>query len=57
MRESGAKRLSELFRQARKRLTFLKKANLGDVKAVNAILAHTYGRTGKRRHELLKVFP
>jgi len=56
LKESGAKRLSQLFKQGRQRLRLLKRANSGDVKSIDTILDHTYGRRGRRKHDLLKPF-
>ena len=53
--EQGAKRLDYLLAQGRKSLRRLRRANLGDVKAIQTVLNQTYGRVGKRKHELLKV--
>ena len=55
MLEQSAKRLDSLRKYGRKWLKRLKRANLGDVKAIQTVLNHTYGRTGKRRHQLLEV--
>ncbi|MCJ1392615.1 hypothetical protein MMC18_005485 [Xylographa bjoerkii] len=42
-----------LFHQARKLLSILTRANAGHPDPLEKVLAHTYGRAGKRRHELL----
>ena len=44
----------DLQRTARKGLLFLQRANDGHPRHLGRILAMTYGRIGKRRHELLK---
>lgn len=54
-RELGAKRLSNVVKQAEIWLRRLKRANVGDVDAIQLVLNHTYGRVGKRKHELLLV--
>ena len=46
-------RRATLLRQARKGLSLLVRANTGEFDALQKILAYTYGRVGKRRHELL----
>jgi hypothetical protein len=53
--ELGARRREEVLRRGRNWLNILKKANLGDVKRVDKVLEYTYGRRGKRKHELLAV--
>jgi hypothetical protein len=56
--EVGAKRVSDLLRVGQTWLGKLKRANLGDWKAFDRVLYHTYGRIGKRKHQLLQVqFP
>ena len=47
-------RLPSLLRSARRGLVFLCRANDGHVRHLAKILAMTYGRVGKRRHELLE---
>lgn len=47
-------RLPSLLRTARRGLIFLRRANDGHMRHLGKILAMTYGRVGKRRHELLK---
>ncbi|CAF9936155.1 hypothetical protein IMSHALPRED_010479 [Imshaugia aleurites] len=47
-------RLPSLLRSARRGLVFLCRANDGHVRHLGKILAMTYGRIGKRRHQLLK---
>lgn len=47
-------RLPYLLRTARKGLVFLRRANDGHMRHLGRILAMTYGRVGKRRHQLLK---
>lgn len=47
-------RLPSLMRTARKGLLFLRRANDGHMRHLGKILAMTYGRVGKRRHQLLK---
>lgn len=54
--EQGAKRLEHLLKQGQKGLKKLKRANLGDVKAIKSVLDLTYGRKGKRKNQLLEVF-
>ena len=39
--------------EGRKALTVLRRANNGDISCLEKVLLHTYGRIGKRRHELL----
>lgn len=51
----GAVRRDNVLKRGRSWLGTLKKANLGDTKAVTKVLEHTYGRRGKRKHELLAV--
>jgi len=53
--ELGAYRLDYLYKEGRQKLRFLKKANAGDTKAVMKALELTYGRRGKRKHDLLRV--
>ena len=53
--ETGAKRVADLLRIGQTWLGRLKRANLGDVKAFNRVMNHTYGRIGKRKHQLLEV--
>ncbi|MCJ1245707.1 hypothetical protein MMC30_002911 [Trapelia coarctata] len=43
----------KLLHAARKYLSVLVRANLGVDRCLENVLAHTYGRIGKRRHELL----
>ena len=45
-----------LLRTARKGLVFLQRANDGHERHLKKVLAMTYGRTGKHRHELLRPF-
>ena len=47
-------RLPRKFREARSALSLLSRANTGDLPALYKVLLHTYGRIGKKRHELLK---
>ncbi|KAL9116950.1 MAG: hypothetical protein Q9187_006517 [Circinaria calcarea] len=47
-------RQKALLKQARKGLGLLLRANAGYSSALEKVLAHTYGRTGKRRHELMR---
>ena len=54
--DQGAKRVDSLLDKGWKYLRLLKKANLGDVKAIDKVLNNTYGRVGKRKHQLLKVY-
>lgn len=56
MKELGAKRIHQLLKEGRHELKFLKRANLGDLIAVEKVLQLTYGRTGKRKHNLLAVW-
>ncbi|KAI9777184.1 MAG: hypothetical protein M1839_009027 [Geoglossum umbratile] len=46
-------RQKKLLRNARKALSTLTRANDGVIKSLMKILYHTYGRTGKRRRQLL----
>jgi len=55
MQEFGASRIHKLLKEGRHQLRFLKKANLGDLMAVEKVLELTYGRRGKRKHDLLAV--
>ena len=48
-------RRTGILRQARKGLGLLLRANTGEIDALTKVLAHTYGRIGKRRHELLTL--
>lgn len=45
--------ISALQKQGRSVLSVLARANAGHAGALEKVLAHTYGRTGKRRHELI----
>ncbi|MCJ1359825.1 MAG: hypothetical protein MMC33_009828 [Icmadophila ericetorum] len=45
----------KVFRQARKGLGQLQRANQGYIDCLLKVLLHTYGRSGKRRHELMKA--
>ena len=47
-------RLPYLLRTAHRGLVFLRRANDGHMRHLGKILAMTYGRVGKRRHQLLK---
>lgn len=47
-------RLPSLLRTARRGLVFLRRANDGHPRHLGKILQMTYGRVGKRRHQLLK---
>lgn len=47
-------RQKDLLKQARKGLNLLLRANAGYSSALEKVLAHTYGRAGKRRHELMR---
>ncbi|MCJ1408436.1 hypothetical protein MMC19_002511 [Ptychographa xylographoides] len=49
-------RIAHLFRQGRKSLHILERANAGHINPLKKVLAHTYGRTGPRRHQLLANF-
>ncbi|TKA82042.1 hypothetical protein B0A49_00180 [Cryomyces minteri] len=51
----SSERLRVVLKDARKKLSFLKEANRGKQKQLLKVLLLTYGRTGKRRHELMKV--
>ena len=46
-------RLPSLLRTARRGLVYLRRANDGHIRHLGKILAMTYGRVGKRRHQLL----
>ena len=48
-------RQATLFKTARRGLLFLQRANDGHPRHLGKILAMTYGRIGKRRHDLLQV--
>lgn len=47
------RRIPYLLRTARRGLVFLRRANDGHLRHLGRILAMTYGRVGKRRHQLL----
>ena len=47
-------RQRNLLKQARKGLNTISLANTGHPKALQNVLAYTYGRKGKRRHELMR---
>lgn len=49
----GKDRISAVTRKARKAFAFLKKANDGHTPHLTKVLFMTYGRVGRRRHELL----
>ena len=49
------KRRHALLKEARKRLAFLARANAGHPPHLLKVLAMTYGRTGRRRRELMKT--
>ena len=42
--------------ECRKKISFLYRAGIGDITALKRVLHNTYGRSGKRRHELLKPY-
>lgn len=48
------KRQSSILKEARKGLRFLARANDGGLSHLSKVLAMTYGRTGKRKYELLQ---
>ena len=48
------RRLPALYQQAEKGLSVLRRANAGHVAPLTKVLAHTYGRIGKRRWALLR---
>ena len=47
-------RQRDLLKRARKGLSTLSRANNGHPHALEKVLAYTYGRSGKRRHELMR---
>ena len=49
-----ADRVRKLLREGRKQLLFLKRANSGETSPLTKVLEMTYGRRGKRKHELLR---
>ena len=51
-----AQRQSHLLRTCRKALSTLYRANAGHLRCLTEILRQTYGRSGKRRHELLQPY-
>ncbi|CAI2167443.1 20398_t:CDS:10 [Funneliformis geosporum] len=55
-KETNEKRITKKCAEARKALNQLKRANVFDVKAVIRVLELTYGRSGPKRHELLKPY-
>ncbi|OCL01613.1 hypothetical protein AOQ84DRAFT_217272 [Glonium stellatum] len=48
------RRAAKKQKEARKALTFLRRANNGDMSCLERVLLHTYGRIGRRRHKLLE---
>ncbi|KAI4153090.1 MAG: hypothetical protein LQ340_002517 [Diploschistes diacapsis] len=42
--------------ECRKKISFLHRASMGDVTALTRALCNTYGRSGRRRHELLRPY-
>jgi len=50
---SGKDRITAVTRKARKAFAFLRKANDGHLPHLTKVLFMTYGRVGRRRHELL----
>lgn len=55
-RGAGSFRLSKLLKEGRRGLSVLIRANTGDPKPLLKVLEMSYGRVGRRRHELLKVY-
>ncbi|EMR08862.1 hypothetical protein PNEG_02647 [Pneumocystis murina B123] len=49
-------RIKKAFRDGKMGLISLKKATFGDLKSLEKILDWTYGRRGRRKHELLRPF-
>ncbi|OJD35453.1 uncharacterized protein BKCO1_1700054 [Diplodia corticola] len=49
------RRLRGALQNARKSLNFLRRANEGEMAPLQQLLLLTYGRTGKRRHELMRT--
>ncbi|KAJ9661488.1 hypothetical protein H2201_006519 [Coniosporium apollinis] len=47
-------RLQGLLKQARKGLALLRRANEGEMEPLLRVLSYTYGRSGKRRHEMMQ---
>ncbi|KAI9816294.1 MAG: hypothetical protein M1827_001896 [Pycnora praestabilis] len=52
--EISPHRNTQLIRKSNKALSYLRRANAGELKPLQNILGHTYGRTGRRRRQLLK---
>ncbi|KAF2093330.1 hypothetical protein NA57DRAFT_81260 [Rhizodiscina lignyota] len=50
----GPRRLADLLKNGEYYLRVLERANDGELKPLLRVLEHTYGRTGKRRHDLMK---
>lgn len=48
-------RTTEQLKEGRRGLSLLIRANAGETKALLQILKMSYGRTGRRKHELLRV--
>ncbi|KAK3080292.1 hypothetical protein LTS18_002634 [Coniosporium uncinatum] len=46
-------RLKSVLRKAERGILFLRRANAGEYEPLLKVLMHTYGRVGKRKHELL----
>lgn len=53
-RESVGKRVEKRLKVGRQALKTLEKASNGGLVSLNLVLRHAYGRTGKRRHELVQ---
>ena len=47
---------AQCLHECRKKVSFLYRAGMGDVKALTRVLYNTYGRSGKRRHQLLAPY-
>jgi hypothetical protein len=54
LRDSVESRIEKRLKVGRQALRTLEKASLGGLVSLNLVLRHAYGRTGKRRHELVQ---
>jgi hypothetical protein len=54
LRDSVQSRVEKRLKVGRQALKTLEKANHGGLVSLNLVLRHAYGRTGKRRHELVQ---
>ena len=53
----SAKRLNMILKNGKKALRTLKKANGGDAFNMEKVLRHTYARSGRRKADILLVYP